>query len=689
MRILLLVLLLASLLVAAPQESGYDLFQKALAKERAEGNLPEAIQLYQRIVREFPSNRALAAKALVEMGLCYEKLGKADARKAYERVLHEYADQPELVKEARARLAVLDQPVHRFDPTAVVARQVWAGRFAPTDGAVFRDGQYASFVDWETGDVAIRDLATGLKRRLTNKGSWEDSSDYALAPVPSPDGRQIAYAWVTWKESVWELRLLELNGRMEPAAPPKTLYRDKALEVVWPSDWSPDGKRILAALNKKFSHQMALVSPADGSVTVLKDLGASDPGRMSFSPDGRYILYDAPQQQGGWERDVFLIFVDGKQEIPLVRHPAHDFALAWSPDGSKVLFASDRLGPPSAWALPVADGKPAGPPELVRKEIGLMMPWGFTRKGSFYYGLQTGMEDVYIANLDPDTGKLTSAPEPVNPRLMGSNQLGNWSPDGKYLAYVRKAWGPRPDFTLYIRSMESGNIRVLPLRLGGNLSLWSPDGRSIVVRPQVSPGPSGAHALNLQTGDLKLAIPDVPGTDIGLASWTPDGKAILYMRWGQDGNLILLRDIETGQEKEILRHDGPVVLSPEGKQLALVSFDQATKTSTLSLMPFAGGPPHELLKVQQPENLDRPSWTQDGRYIVIRKNRRESNGSWSNEFLRVPVEGGSPLKLEVNMEGLFAARLHPDGRRIAFQAGQRKAEVWVMENLLPVVRASR
>jgi Tol biopolymer transport system component len=690
-RIILVILVAVALLCCAPRataaESGYDLFQKALAKERAEGNLAEAIQLYQRIVREFAQNHSLAAKALVQMGLCYEKQGKGEARKAYQRVLSEYADQRDLVREARARLALLDQLVRRFDPTAVVARQVWSGRYAPLQGAVFPDGQHLTFIDWETRDLAVRDLATGLNRRLTNNGS--DSPEWGFGPVTSPDGRYIVYAWMT-KDTVWQLRVLELNARMEPAAAPRTLCRDKELEVVWPADWSPDGKRILAGLSKKLANRIVEVSVADGSVTVLKNLGAPDPGKMRYSPDGRYILYDYPQQEGSWERDVFLISVDGKREISLVRHPAHDFALGWSPDGSRVLFASDRLGPVGAWAVPVSDGKAVGPPELVRKDIGLMLPWGFTRRGSFYYALQTGIEDVYIATLDPATGKLTSTPEPVNPRLMGSNQLGSWSEDGKYLAYVRKTPGsPRPDFTLYIRTMETGSIRVFPVKLRGNRALWSPDGRFLLVRPQVTLGPSGAHALDVQTGELKLAIPDVPLTEIGLASWTADSKAILYGRWGPDGSRILLRDIETGQEKEVLRHDGGVILSPDGKQLVLNSYDEAAKTSTLSLMPFPGGPRRELLKVQQPENLVLPSWTPDSRFVVVRKNRRAANGAWQSEFWRVPVEGGSPLKLELNVEGLFNVRFHPDGRRIAVQAGEFKSEVWVMDNLLPVTRASR
>ena len=68
---------------AALAQSGNDLFQQALVKERTEGNMAEAIKLYQTIAQKYGTDRKLAAKALVQMGQCYEKLGSTEARKAY------------------------------------------------------------------------------------------------------------------------------------------------------------------------------------------------------------------------------------------------------------------------------------------------------------------------------------------------------------------------------------------------------------------------------------------------------------------------------------------------------------------------------------------------------------------------------------------------------------------------------
>src|SRR5262245_23190727 len=77
-------------------QSGNELFQQALVKERTEGNLQEAIKLYQTIVQKYGSDRKLAAKSLLQIGQAYEKLGNTEARKAYERIAREFADQKEV-----------------------------------------------------------------------------------------------------------------------------------------------------------------------------------------------------------------------------------------------------------------------------------------------------------------------------------------------------------------------------------------------------------------------------------------------------------------------------------------------------------------------------------------------------------------------------------------------------------------
>lgn len=50
---------------------------------------------------------------------------------------------------------------------------------------------------------------------------------------------------------------------------------------------------------------------------------------------------------------------------------------------------------------------------------------------------------------------------------------------------------------------------------------------------------------------------------------------------------------------------------------------------------------------------------------------------------RVPVAGGEPEQLGLEMEKLRQPTISPDGRRLAFTAGGTQNETWIMENFLP------
>ena len=162
-------------------------------------------------------------------------------------------------------------------------------------GSVSRDGRFLTYTDWSTGDLAVRDLKTGEDCHLTDKGSWLESSEFALFSASSPDSTQVAYGWFN-QEGFWELRIIGADG-----SNPRTLYRDKET-YLWPMDWSPDGKHILATFQRKDrTWQIALVSVADGSAQVVKSLDWRSPLKVSYSPDGHFIAYDLLTQEDGPE----------------------------------------------------------------------------------------------------------------------------------------------------------------------------------------------------------------------------------------------------------------------------------------------------------------------------------------------------------------------------------------------------
>ncbi|MCK4992641.1 MAG: tetratricopeptide repeat protein, partial [Bacteroidales bacterium] len=311
--------------------------------------MEKAIEVYQTIVTEFPNNRPVAARAYFHMGMCYEKLGKQEARKAYRQVIQKYADQNDLVTEARVRLAALEKHVGPEVAKNLAVRQVWSGPDAGALGSPSPDGRYLTYTDWATGDLAIRELASGKMWRLTNTGTLMKPMAFALNSKISRDNKLVAYSWMN-QYGTFDLRLIGIDGSADRA-----LYSKEDIEA-YPHEWSTDGKHIATFFysNKDKNSQIVWISVEDGSVRVLKTMleeHVSSAG-VSHSPDDRYIAYDHPAKEDPANYDIYLLATDGSGEIPLVEHPANDRVLGWAPGGKEILFRRDYLETWDVWTIP-------------------------------------------------------------------------------------------------------------------------------------------------------------------------------------------------------------------------------------------------------------------------------------------------------------------------------------------------
>ncbi|MHC4555795.1 MAG: hypothetical protein ACYS80_00670, partial [Planctomycetota bacterium] len=582
--------------------------------------------------------------------------------------------------------------------SAPTIRQVWFGPDVDSCGEPSPDGRYLTYVDWETGDLAVYELATGKKRRLTNNSFLDESKDFALFSRWSPDGKQIVYDWYNNENKFVDLCIIGIEG-----SEPRILHSNEQVWWAQTYDWSPDGKQILACFRMKDGpEQIVLVSVADGSVRILKtfDLKWSWPQNMCFSPDGRYIVFSYQRKEGSPGYDICVMSVDGSSAIPVVEHPANDCVLGWAPDGKNILFGSDRTGNYDLWCIKVANGKPQGDSKLVKSGIGPVAPLGFTRKGYFYYSISQKGNDVYVAELDPQTGEILVPPKKAVKRFEGSNIDPYYSPDGKYLAYISRSRGHNTYLVPCIRSLETGKEREfsLNINLSGNLigatiPRWSPDCRSLLVRGRDEKNRGGIYQIDAQTGDVTpIVLSDVYGeVSFRSCEWSRDGKSIFYGRANEDNIYqILVRDLETGTEKELYRSSSEfcfdISVSPDGKWLALGT-SQSNYLRFLKVMPSTGGEPRELYRFKKGEGMLSITWTADGKYILyVRAIPRDQI-----ELCRISADGGEPEKLGLEMLQIRSLSVHPDGRHIAFQSSgpkHKSGEVWVMENFLPAALAS-
>jgi Tol biopolymer transport system component len=654
-------------LLAFGAESVHQLYERARLLQERNRNLDEAIRIYSRVVELARNDRALAARAQLEQGVLYLRLGRdEEARQAFRKVIVDFPDQAALVREARSRLGVSGA----LKPTLKI-RPVWATPDTDNRGGPSPDGRYLSFT--ETGDVWIRDLVTGEKRHVTNGEPGRTQSS-----VFSPDSKRIAY-WRTDWSSLNEIRIVGVQSGAS-----QVLRKLADTDLVSLNDWSRDGKYVLAYIEYKSSPaQIALISSNNGSIRVLKQPDAW-PGRMSFSPDGKFVLYDGRGSSGP---GVHLLSIDGRRDIALAPHPADDFAAGWSPDGTHILFASNRTGPLSLWTLAVKDGVAQDEPQLVLADAGNIQPLGITRNGSFYYWLNTGLVDIYSAAIDPESATVIDPPKPVVHRFVASNQFPDWSPNGRYLLYQSNR--PGPESLIVIRALDTGTERELRTEapLGFQPPYWNATGDAILLSGALA-GKDGIYRIDPRSGAVTLSVALPPGKLPFTPVWSRDGK-MLFGRF-DNFNGIHRMDVATGAIQRLFNPADPPgpyagsdtgpsdpILSPDGRTLLFQQRDRP-RTDNLLLMPPEGGTPRVLLSVKWPEQFPAGAyaWTPDSRRIVfVQRSGKQF------EVLVIPAEGGQPHRTGIRMNGIRFLRLHPDGKRIAFQAGQPDGEVWVIENL--------
>lgn len=678
------ILFVAATAAQAPRE----LFERARMLEESNNKLPDAIGLYAQVASQ-STDRQLAATAQMRIGLIHERLGqKAEAQRAFRKVITSFADQPEVARQAQARIE--DPAAAGAGTRSMTLRRLWTGADVDVLGSVSKDGRYLSFTNWATGDLGVRDVATGEHRLLTSNNSGPAYTTYAEESTISPDGKHVAYSW--YSGGRYDLRVIALNGGAEP----RLLHASKDVSWIGPFDWSPDGRSIavLAAAPGRTAN-IGLVSVADGSLRVLKTSQWLGVGRLFFSPDGRYLAYDATVRDS--QRDVFVLAVDGGREVAAVAHPANDTILGWAPDGRHLLFASNRTGALGLWSVPVAEGKPAGEPELIRTDLGRGTSLGVTQSGALFFGAWLGGVDVLVASVDLETGALLAPPANPASAYVGYNWTPQWSPDGRQLAYIsRRSPSPNGMSVVVIQSTETRSVRELQPALNFISYApprWAPNGRTLSVQATDTEGHQGIFSIDVENGavtPLKIAA---ASEFLNNGGWSSAGDRILFRRSTTDTTApqaFVERDTTTGAERVIIerRPLGALCLSPDGRWIVTPGRTAGGETALL-LIPTGAGEPRELFPIPAADRLTYPAWSPDSRFVVVRRESKAGDGPDADGYWRVPVDGSQPRKMTWALNLSPSNRwisVHPDGKRVAYTSGAQRFEVWVMENFLPAAR---
>jgi Tol biopolymer transport system component len=527
----------------------------------------------------------------------------------------------------------------------------------------------------------LRDLQSGERTPITREAK-------AIMPfatgqaVISPDGKRIAYEWFVGNNL--EIRVSALDGSSVQVAD-RGLNGDRLIGLC---AWMPDGRRLLTVSRdlKDRRLQRHIIRLADGTI---RDVGQPETGSLDWaypSPDGRQIAYNL-------RGDIFVYDTTAGRDSVLVQNPATDDVVGWTPDGSGIVFVSNRSGTSDLYLLGIDKGRASGDPQLLRRNIGSAGSIRMTRDGRLFRFEDTSTTNSFIVSVDEKSGKLTGSPSPVDPNYPEAAWPG-WSPDGKLL-YYQVLKGPSNDKSrlLLIRTEGTGETREITPK--PKLGIWispslSPDGRRFAVAGADLNGNQGIYAIDSESGDVSL-LAKIPAPEVyPVPNWSLDGKSLFYNLKLPDkiqGKTIATRrkDLATGDETNFPGHHIDMKISPDGTRLVYVQSHGATKSWLLGILDVQSATELELWRMPEAEapDIKTPAWTPDGKHVLVARHLKVGSDLW-----RFPAAGGPGEKLHVFADRTWGFVLHPSGRRMAFTQERRNHELWVLENFLPAAKAT-
>ncbi len=217
----------------------------------------------------------------------------------------------------------------------------------------------------------------------------------------------------------FDLVLLDCAG-VEQGMPPQD-----ALGMLEPA-WSPDGTQV-AFVSYRTGTSQIWVMQADGSQLTNLTRTTSYERNPAWSPDGTRIAFTS-NRTGNW--DVWVMHADGSQPENLTNNPAYDADPAWSPDGRSLLFASNRSGAFRVWQM-AADG--TQPRDLLGRDLaGYVYPAWSPNGKQFLFANRSDQGGIHLFVANENGAAIE--------QLTDQGQICSWaawSPDGRYIAYVR------------------------------------------------------------------------------------------------------------------------------------------------------------------------------------------------------------------------------------------------------------
>ncbi len=243
---------------------------------------------------------------------------------------------------------------------------------------------------------------------------------------------------------------------------------------------------------------------ATGRITGTLNVPPGHYETATISPDGMYAALVRSTSPS--ESSIWLVDLSRGGALPLSSGHGRNDTPIWSPDGTRVIFSSDRDGFQDLFMKSVAD--PAPESAFFRSEVPFKGPSGWSPDDQWIQVTQLDAGSAQNIWLLPASGKGN-----LTPYLRGPTRDngGPPSPDGRWLAYTSDVTGR---FEVYVQSFPAPGHKVQVSQEGGSLAWRTRDGRRLLFLDD--------HVRSLWRADLEPGDTLRPGTPIQLATLPPN-----------------------------------------------------------------------------------------------------------------------------------------------------------------------
>jgi WD40-like Beta Propeller Repeat len=219
------------------------------------------------------------------------------------------------------------------------------------------------------------------------------------------------------------------------------------------------------------NNEIYLVNPGGGGLVRLTSNSASD-SDPAWSPDGSQIVFVSNRDAGNFE--IYKMNADGTGQTRLTNNPAFDADPNWSPDGTQIVFTSDRDGNFEIYKMnadgtgqtrvtnnPAHDGFPAWSPD------GTKIAFQSDRDGN---------DEIYTMNADG-----TAQTNRTN--NLASDTAPSWSPDGTQIAFASTRFNAGDIFSMNADGTSVADLSTFnpPVGDAEHSPAWSPNGTLVAA----------------------------------------------------------------------------------------------------------------------------------------------------------------------------------------------------------------